>query len=144
MVLRFQLECAPGTESKVMGQNTSWWSMTPPETTLGHTRLWPPVAPLKRTYKLTVRSILMLSIYFFFWFHWGAVLTFHSFSEATQGAPGLAGHNCAFGSAHQAALWNFPWQRPRAVVQEWAADPTQWSHQYHPQKQVHNFSFRSV
>lgn len=57
MVLRFQPECAPDTELSVREQNISWWLMTPPGRTLGHTPSWLRVAHLKPTYRLTVCSI---------------------------------------------------------------------------------------
>lgn len=55
-------------------------------------------------------------------------------SEAIEDLPGPAGYDGEAGWTHQAPLWDLPRQRPRSLVQEWTANPTQWPPQHHSQK----------
>lgn len=138
MALKFQQEYAPDTGLSLREPNTFWWLMMPPEMTPGHIPSWLLVAHLRLTYKLTVCRVLVLLLFWYKSTLLALSLHFHTVSETAEGVSGPARHDSDARPAHQVALWDFPRQRPRPLVQERTADSTQRPHQHHTQKQVSN------
>lgn len=83
---------------------------------------------------LLVSSSLFLPMLIWFLINFNCYSNFVlCFSETLEGVPGSAGHDGVAGTTPKTTLWNLPRKCPRPLVQEWTADPTQWSSQHHTQ-----------